>query len=77
MRNDITKLRVRKRGYLIVFSANPPELTDKNVADLPLEVGGLDVSAKEHRFFHTENLRGDPIHFWLAGWPLSSAGANI
>lgn len=77
MKNDVAKLKAsQKNGYLIVFSANPPEATDGSFAYLLSMVGDLDSSAGKHAAFLTEDQDGRSTHFWVAGWPISRSGVD-
>lgn len=77
MKSDVEKLKkCHKCGYLIVFSANPAGQTAKNLAYLQCSVSGLEAAARETAIFDTEDQNGQPIQFWLAGWPISGLGAN-
>lgn len=70
MRRDIEKLRGREHSYFVVTSMNPQEVTLENFGYLTTQVPGVDVEARQDFRFPTVGLSGQPIEFWIAGWPL-------
>ena len=67
---DIMRLQsFRGGGFLLVFSANPKNLTDENIQSIEA-LSGIVGPASCYRFL-TENPKGDASYeFWLAGWPV-------
>jgi hypothetical protein len=67
---DVRRLqKFRRGGCLLVFSANPRDMTRENVALLE-KLDGIHASACIHTF-PTENKMGEPYEFWFAGWRIN------
>lgn len=72
IRRDARKLRSlnNSKGYIIVTSMNPPELTDRNLAFLEEEVSEFYLSTGYVFRFLSEDKCGRPLEGWVGGWPL-------
>lgn len=75
--SDIARLQsFPKGGFLLIFSANPKNLTDENIQSIE-ELSGIGGSASCYRF-PTESLKGDASYeFWFAGWPVPPEALGV
>jgi hypothetical protein len=74
IKEDVDKLRRARgrNGYLLVFSANPPELTRKNMVDLEEEVFGPDKPLERQSYsFRTFDEERRDREFWIIGWRIT------
>jgi hypothetical protein len=77
IRKDVSKLRRRENGYLLITSGNPRDLTDENIKYLLSKVSGLDNSQRKDYRFATEDEKGSDREYWIAGWPLEKSAGNV
>jgi hypothetical protein len=75
MRCEIVRLHSLGGGFLLVFAANPTNMTDENIRlirDLP----GIGGSFSCSRFPTEDPKTGKPFEFWFAGWSVPSIPKN-
>ena len=71
IQSDIYKLQAWERKFIIITSINPAGSTDGNIKFLLSRVVGLEDAGREEFRFLSENNKGEPIEFWVAGWPVA------
>jgi hypothetical protein len=77
IQRDVPRAQRWERGYVLITSINPPHVTDKNLDDVPKEVHGLLAAQRQDFRFATEGRKGEPLEFWLAGWPVLPQDSNV
>ncbi len=77
---DVTKLRSREKGYLLITSGNPSDITggspedntESNLKHIIGKVAGLETDSQEFYGFKTETTEGREIQYWIAGWSVQN-----
>jgi hypothetical protein len=76
--SDIRRLQnFRGGGYLLIFSANPKELTDENLL-LVEQLPGIAGQTCKYMFQTESPIHHDkPYEFWFAGWQIIANPQNM
>ena len=72
IQKDIYKLQCRDLRYIIITSVSSVGKTDEDISFLQSKVVGLNENERHEFRFGTLGFKGEPLEFWIAGWPVLS-----